>query len=602
MLASNLVQPASQSPLSTRSRPSWKSAWATGSGTLTAVSAAAGRASTSAPVCEECAECAITKGHGSDRHKIGWVGAGRCSWVRASRGGRRGWGRGPGGGGGAVAAGGGGGRGRDSGRWRGGGRGGRRARGGARGRGRLRGGRGIRGEGGEGARSGAGGRGRFRERAGTAASEEDQRRGRRSRRRRRPGRRACGGGEGPAGRRAPAAGRGAWRRGTACAAPRAPRTAAAPPGNALGVGTRRIGSSSSSSEGGWSVGAVATRGSMAHEGNTGRGTSSAAASARTESVAFVKRSSGASAVDFANQASNAGRERDVLRAGGALAGGLLHAFHDAEEQGVDGLVGEGVLEPVGLPGEHRVSELADRVEIGGRADRARAGDLLGRHVHGGAHVARLGRAGGRSLDDLGDAEIEDLDAGGAVVAAGEEDVLWLEIAVDDAGRVHLVERARGLHEERDDVGGGQRAAREDLAEVLAAQELHHEEREARGLVHAGVEGLHDVLAHDVGGDRRLTPEALDDLRVVGEPREQDLQRAAAAGAAVDDLVDRAHRAGVDAADDLELGVKDRAFGEGEGVGCCHAGYCPRPSRLFQADALARPRHADKLRPGSHGAA
>jgi hypothetical protein len=46
---------------------------------------------------------------------------------------------------------------------------------------------------------------------------------------------------------------------------------------------------------------------------------------------------------------------------------------------------------------------------------------------------------------------------------------------------------------------------EQVGEVFAAQELHHEERRAGRLVDAGVEGLDDVLAVDVARGLRLEP-------------------------------------------------------------------------------------------------
>jgi hypothetical protein len=158
--------------------------------------------------------------------------------------------------------------------------------------------------------------------------------------------------------------------------------------------------------------------------------------------------------------------------------------------------------------------------------------------------------------------------------------------VNDARCVHAIDRARSLDEEHHDVGRGHRSARDDLAEILAAEQLHHEEREARRLVDAGVEGLDDVLADDVRGDRRLAPEALRHLRVVDEPREHDLERAPPFGAAIEDLVHGAHRARVDAAYDLVLVVKHRSLGEGEGVLCRHGNIVHAPPFAFKPTGTA----------------
>jgi hypothetical protein len=89
---------------------------------------------------------------------------------------------------------------------------------------------------------------------------------------------------------------------------------------------------------------------------------------------------------------------------------------------------------------------------------------------------------------LGDAEVQDLEAGRAVVAAGEEEVLRLEIAVDDAGGVGLVERQRGLGEERHRLRRREPPARlEDARHLLALEEPHDEEGRPRLRIDAGVE-------------------------------------------------------------------------------------------------------------------
>ena len=65
------------------------------------------------------------------------------------------------------------------------------------------------------------------------------------------------------------------------------------------------------------------------------------------------------------------------------------------------------------------------------------------------------RPAGRSIDELGDPEVEDLDriAAGRGVVADEEDVVGLEIAVDHARGVRGVERREQLHR---DLGGERR--------------------------------------------------------------------------------------------------------------------------------------------------
>src|SRR5262249_27495861 len=154
-------------------------------------------------------------------------------------------------------------------------------------------------------------------------------------------------------------------------------------------------------------------------------------------------------------------------------------------------------------------------------------------------------------DDLGNPEVEDLDLGRAIVAACEKEVFRLEVAMNDAGSVRLVERARDLTEQLDHLGGVEPLPlTKDGGEILAAQKLHHEEGRARLAVDAGVERLDDVLALDVGGDRSLQAKARLHLAVRDDARKHDLERAPPSRLAVGDLVDRPHSAGLQAADDL----------------------------------------------------
>ena len=71
------------------------------------------------------------------------------------------------------------------------------------------------------------------------------------------------------------------------------------------------------------------------------------------------------------------------------------------------------------------------------------------HRHGPSKVAGLGRL----LEDLRDAEVDQLDDVGqaldGLVAPREEDVVRLEVAMHDAGRVRLGQRARPLATESD---------------------------------------------------------------------------------------------------------------------------------------------------------
>jgi hypothetical protein len=133
------------------------------------------------------------------------------------------------------------------------------------------------------------------------------------------------------------------------------------------------------------------------------------------------------------------------------------------------------------------------------------GGLLGRHVRGRAE----GDAGGSELvfarrlgHRLGDAEVHH-----HRVAAGEHDVLGLDVAVDYAARVGGRQRLGDLAQEPDRLGHRQLApAGEPVAEGLALDVGHDVVEEAAGL--ARVDEPQDVGVLQPGGDGDLAAEAL----------------------------------------------------------------------------------------------
>ena len=91
-----------------------------------------------------------------------------------------------------------------------------------------------------------------------------------------------------------------------------------------------------------------------------------------------------------------------------------------------------------LPGRQLIEQDADGEHVGAKVDAA-ALDVLGRHVRGRAEeLARHRHA--LLVDHLRDAEVGELDE--PVVA--DHHVLGLHVAVDDAGLVRVLERARDL--------------------------------------------------------------------------------------------------------------------------------------------------------------
>src|SRR5581483_7657875 len=107
----------------------------------------------------------------------------------------------------------------------------------------------------------------------------------------------------------------------------------------------------------------------------------------------------------------------------------------------------------------------------------------------------------------------------------EEDVLGLEVAVDDAGLVAALERARELRDEGARLLPGERAPLlEEPAQRAALDEVHRVPR--RGALDAGLVHGDDALAAHAREERGLPLEALEDL-LVGARREDlhDAERA-----------------------------------------------------------------------------
>ncbi len=117
-----------------------------------------------------------------------------------------------------------------------------------------------------------------------------------------------------------------------------------------------------------------------------------------------------------------------------------------------------------------------------------------------------------------EAEVRDLRR----LAVGDEDIVGLEVAVDDAAFVGMLDAARGLLEERDRLPGAARQLGDDGAERAALDELHHEKEPLAAL--ADVVHLHHVRVVHAGERLRLAVEALADLVERHEAVAQELQR------------------------------------------------------------------------------
>ena len=119
-----------------------------------------------------------------------------------------------------------------------------------------------------------------------------------------------------------------------------------------------------------------------------------------------------------------------------------------------------------LARQHLSQQGTERVEIGARILRL-AATLLGRHV------CRRPAGGGGAAEEERHAEVEHLH----VALGGQEHVRRLQVAMHDAVRVRVPERAGHLGCDRDDLAGRDRTAREPALERLAVKDLVDEIRE-----------------------------------------------------------------------------------------------------------------------------
>ena len=135
-------------------------------------------------------------------------------------------------------------------------------------------------------------------------------------------------------------------------------------------------------------------------------------------------------------------------------------------------------------GDHLVEESAERKNVGPPVHGCPA-HLLRRHIADGSqHCAGLGRTGERRRDAgsarndgrvvPSETKVEDLHA----VVGGDEDVLRLQVAMDDAFVVGGREAARDLDGVVNGASQRQWSVRERLAHGLAHEQLHH------GVAHA----------------------------------------------------------------------------------------------------------------------
>jgi hypothetical protein len=255
---------------------------------------------------------------------------------------------------------------------------------------------------------------------------------------------------------------------------------------------------------------------------------------------------------------DAAREPRVEAGGdGAVLGG------DGERLGADEhdqLTGDVSLERTtpdhALVGDHR-----HRPEVAPAIERLATARLLRAHVmrrpedRAGLGLDLVG--GSRRVDQLGDAEIEDLHQGLRAAVSSEEHVVGLEIAVDDARLMRAGHRAAHPGEDlRDLLEGELRRAPQTRAERLSLEELHHDEGGV--LLHAVVDDLHHVGAAKRRGGARLAQEPRPLRVALGETRIEQLDRDRGAQTELLSAPHRPHAPLSDEGEDSIAGVEDLA--------------------------------------------
>src|SRR5262245_1063576 len=103
------------------------------------------------------------------------------------------------------------------------------------------------------------------------------------------------------------------------------------------------------------------------------------------------------------------------------------------------------------------------------------------------------------MQELRDAEVEQLGDRRTILAPMEEDVLGLEVPVHDPEGMRFVERATDLRQNSDhDLGVEWPGPCDELIQIHALEQLHHEERRSAQLgSNVGVGYTDDMLTLDL---------------------------------------------------------------------------------------------------------
>ncbi|MCY1008945.1 hypothetical protein OV079_25985 [Nannocystis pusilla] len=231
----------------------------------------------------------------------------------------------------------------------------------------------------------------------------------------------------------------------------------------------------------------------------------------------------------------------------------LPAHHRVRDL-VGGLAGERPLAVQRLVERHAQAEL-----VGQRVGRA-AAELLRRHVRRRPEQDARGRAGRlrpRQRDLVGvlvvvlvaEADQAEVDHADPAVAA-DQDVVGLDVAVDEAGRVRRRQAARRLGEHRRDLAPAPTLLREPCPKGHAGDELHGDEHLVA--VEADLVDLDHVRVRQLGQRLGLAQQPILPARVrLAVAALQQLDRDLAVELRIVGRVDHSHRPGAEAAEQRE---------------------------------------------------
>ena len=200
-------------------------------------------------------------------------------------------------------------------------------------------------------------------------------------------------------------------------------------------------------------------------------------------------------------------------------------------------------------GEHLVEHAAGGIQVGTHVD-GLAARLLGRKVLCGAHHAlRLGHGGCGIVQSAGDAEVHDLDH----ALLGNHDVAGLDIAVDNAHAMRIVERVKHAQHHLFAVALAECAVElDDVAQGLALDVFHDDVRQTLGITAFGrnqffarIVDVHDVRVVHLGHGVCFAAETGQEDVVVGQIGAHDFHGHGTAQTGVKSHVDLGHAATTD---------------------------------------------------------